>query len=97
MLALFDLFLMHVDLRSKVAYATGWYVYTIRLPYLPPNFRFTRPILLILTGLISALLNTAVVVLLIRRRNPSTKSGHRKVRLFTTNECREVQISWTFR
>lgn len=70
----------HRDDRVDVRDNTGFYPYLIHLPYLPRNFSLTRPILLLVTGLLCALLNAAVFVLLIWSRKVKTDGNGRKVR-----------------
>lgn len=77
--ALFPIFRYMLTWTQKVEYDNGWYLYTLRLPYLPPNLSLTRPVFLVVTGCICTLLNTTVTALLVKRRTLIVKSTDRKV------------------
>ena len=64
----------------KVRDNTGWFPYLVHLDYLPPNFHVTRPVLLLVTGLLSTLVNLAALVLLFKNRKSTTSSNGRKVK-----------------
>ena len=57
----------------------GYYDYKEDLKYLPSNWSMTRPIVLVATGAICALFNTAVAALFSRRQVANTKSDRTKV------------------
>lgn len=63
----------------QVEYKTGFYIYTVRLSYLPPNFSLARSILLVITGLICVVSNSVIAVRVIRSRKLNTKAKSDKV------------------
>lgn len=63
----------------KVEYKTGFYIYTVRLSYLPPHYSLARPILLLITGLICVVFNSIVAIRVIRSRKSNATAKDNKV------------------